>query len=219
MTAYKLKNDCAKEIEQKLREKGSLLLTQEWNCWIQFFYQQLESVDMQSVSRDIPAFTAVGVDDKEFVLYECADTLKPSENLEIPTIVTNITEIDSRVFEKINAYNLIKKSVKKIKYIFKHFRYDGISVLLSDNVLILDGPDAHAKIASIIPASIVSSFSSLGINSGFVRPFFRSLDESAKTAFWVYQFARQTERVFPPEEKPREVEFRDCLFAKDFVVA
>jgi hypothetical protein len=218
MTAYRFTENCSKEIEQKLREHGSVLVTQEWNCWVQFYYQQLESVEMNSLNCDIPAFTAVGVDKREFMICECNDTITPVENLSVPTVTTNITEIDTRVFDKMNVFNLIKKSVKRIRYVFKHFQFDDVHVLLSENMLILEGPEAHVKLCTLLPLKIVSSLKSLSINSGFVRPNFKTIDESTKVAFWVYQLAKQTERVFPPEDHPRQVEFKDCLFAKDFLV-
>lgn len=211
MPAYTLSFDSdSKLIESKLRESGSSLITESWTCWVQFYYQQLESTTTSIRNRDVPLFTAIGIESREFVLSESPESLYVSDELDsVPSHVIDITEIDSRLFEKINVFNLIKKSVKKIKYVFKHFRWNNVNVLISDEIVILDGP---------APTIVPSSHKSLGVNAGFVRPKWASLDETSKVAFWIYQLAKQTERVFPTEAPPKEIEFIDCLVAKDFLL-
>jgi hypothetical protein len=216
MTALRLEDDLAEEIEEKLREMGSVLVSQAWNCSVQFFYQQLDSESTMVINKDIPVFTAVVVDENEFIVSENSDNIRVSEQLTIPAISIDITEIDSRVFEKLNVFNLTKKTtIKKLKFAFKHFQIGEFHLLLNQQVLIINGPENHNPLENIVPFARVKN---LSLNAGFVRPKWETLCQSAKVAFWIYQLAKQTERVFPPENFPTQVDFKDCISAKDYLL-
>ena len=216
MSAFRLTGSLSEEIELKLRDRGSVIVSESWNCWLQFFYQQLDSHTTNVGVKEVPVFTAVGVDDKELIISECPDTVRVNDSLNVPMNAIDITEIDSRVFEQMNMFNsMTKKTVKRIKLNFKLFHFEQFKLLLNQHILIVHGPENRERLEHIVPFSRIKN---LGLNAGFVRPKWDTLSEAARVAFWVYQLGKQTERVFPPENVPRDVEFKDCVSAKDYLL-
>ena len=212
--AYKLTPEVSSRLEEQLRQSGSELISKEWTCWSQFYYQQLAPADsIAPLDNESPIFTMVGVQGKEFMICETRDQIFLDGGLHVPSVAINITELDSKVFEKINVFNLIRKTVKRIKYVFNHFRHNGVDILLSENMVIFNGGDPKWI------TSLMAGMKSLNVNAGFVRPDWDLLDMQARTAIWIYQLAKQTERVFPQENIPVDVKFEQCLFAKEFLLA
>lgn len=212
--AYKLTPEVSKRLEDDLRKNGSALISKEWICWSQFYYQQLAPADsLGPLDNEHPIFTMVGVRGKEYMISETREQILLDGGLHVPSVAINITELDSKLFEKVNVFNLIRKTVKRIKYVFKHFNHNQVDIFLNENMVIFDGGDPKWI------TSVMSGMKSLNLNAGFVRPDWDLLDTETRTAIWIYQLAKQTERVFSPENIPTDVKFEECLFAKEFLLA
>jgi hypothetical protein len=210
--AFRVWGKTAQTIETKLRSLGTELVSREYTCWSQFYYQQLDPADAFPVDKESPVFTMVGVQAKEFLVCEAQDELVLSDNSRVPSTTVHVSPFESRMFEKMNVFNLIRKTVKRIKFVFKHFRRDGMDVLINEDVIIILNGD---------PASILGGLEdvkSLSVNLAFVRPKWNHLEQSSRIAFWIYQLTKQTERVFPVEVLPKEIEFKDCLIAKNLLL-
>jgi hypothetical protein len=218
MTAYRLSEGISTEIERALRDHGSILESEEWSCWVQFFYQQYESIHEKSTKTEMPAFAVIGIDSAEFVIGEKLQSTRMTEEGDLRMNIINLTEVDARVFEKMSPFNIVKKSPRRIKYVFKRFRYNDVQILLDKRMLILSGTDAHGQLRALIPPSLIPAIKSLGVDTGFARPRFEFLNESARCAFWLYCLTKVSDRVFSFEGYAYDFGFKDCLFARNYAL-
>lgn len=216
MSCFRISTEVSREIERKLRLSGSELVAKDFVTSVQFFYQQLDSADSKhSYDKDIPVFTVVTVGEEQFMVSEVEDQIViKTPSLKVPTTNVDITGIDPKLFERMNVFSSNRKTTKRIMYHFKHFRSDGSDVLLGDDVVVFQKGIDPKLFALELNSGFVKS---LSVNMAFSRP--RELSGSSQLAFWIFQYAKQTERVFPPTHAPMEVEFRDCMFAKDILLA
>jgi len=210
--SYSISEELRRKIEARIRKYGSQIITKDFTCSVQYFYQQVSSVHTTSSNKEAPVFTLVEIDDKQYIVTEVGEKLTiPASSIEIPSMVIDICEIDPVLFEKINVFNLKSKTAKRVKFSFTKFVVDESVVLLGEaSVMFPEGIQEHAK--SIIFGNDMQSAKSLNINASFVRPKIAGLE----LPLWIYQLAKSTQRVFPgesPMSKP--VEFIDCVFAKD----
>ena len=194
---------------------GSELVCKDLTASVQFFYQQLDSAKSATAAdRDVPLFTIVSVKDAQFSVAEVNDYISLSDSsLSVPTITVDITEINPKVFEKINVFSSNRKTAKRIMYHFKQFRSAGYDILLADNLVIFEtGLDPKLFADELQEAGAKS----LSLNRALVRP--QNISGPSQLAFWIFQYAKQTERVFPPAPMTPEIEFKDCVFAKDILL-
>ena len=205
MQCYRLQGDAGAQIERQLRSLGAQLVSTEWTCWVQYYYQQILPAGSGGPS-EIPALTVVGVDTLTYLVTEVVEHVKAG-TVSVPMTAVDVVEIDSAtILGKLKIFSLKNKSVKKIKFTFSRFSINGIEVMLNDDLVMMSG----VFDGLVCPAD---SMIAMGVNRGFLRP--RTLE----TPFWVYQLSKLKERVFPTEVKPVYTEVSECLFAKDLLLA
>jgi hypothetical protein len=215
--SYSINETLRNEIESRIRQYGSQLVTKQFTCSLQYFYQQISPVSNPNLNRDVPVFTLVEIaGNKHYIVSEgidlTSDTNFPLKNLPIKTI--DICEIENpNVFEKMNLFTPKSKNSKRIKFFFSKYIIDETNVVLLGEHCIMFPEGLSETAKSVVFGNHMHSAKSLNLNAGFVRP--KNLPQ-LQLPLWIYQLAKISQRVFPVEEIPNQtIEFSDCVFAKD----
>lgn len=214
------------EIETKLRQTGSQILTSQWPCWMQYYYQGIFPKGSTITVAEFPLFSVVSVADENlFVMTEVEEPLCVNENLTVPMAVCDVSQVDSvSIFDKIKVFNLKNKKVKRITFDFVIFKLgENVKVYLTDNLVIFETPQ--------IPAFVLPDFVSAGMDIDDSTRFMRNMDEklgfkrpfihrttNEQIAYWIYSYSKLRDGVtIPPIHRAEEpVSFNECLFAKNY---
>lgn len=211
---YAISKELSAEIEMRMRNYGSQLVSREYICSLQYYYQQTVPSN-GSIDRDVPAFTIVSIQDKPYIISEVIERKSASSpsglSLTFPLKAIDICEIDPSMFDKMNIFSLKSKTAKRVRFRFSKYIIDQSTVLLGDDCVIFpDGLDANAK--QIVFGNHMNSAKSLNLNEALLRPTVAGLE----LPLWIYQLGKLSQRVFPQETAPvGTIEFSDCVFAKD----
>lgn len=209
-TCYRINLELRTSIESAVRSMGAQIVSNDFSCTVQFFYQQIQPLG-KIVDPESPVFTMVSIDEETYAVTEVKDQLIVG-TLGVPSTSIDIVKMPGSFFEKFKIFNLKNKTVKKIKFTFTWFRLiTGGDIILNDDMVILDS--APGNIVAILAASPHTRC--MNLNRAFVRP---KVDGN-ELPFWIYQLAKLKERVFPTEAAPPYLEVSDCLFAKNLMLA
>ena len=219
MLCYSIDDESRIEIESKLRKAGSQIVSSNWPCWIQYYYQSIFPRNSNETLAQLPLFSVVsiGKQGKTFVITEIEEYVK-AEGLTYPVNVCDVTAMDPELLDNISVFNLKNKRQKRISFDFHIFRKNGHDIYLADNLVIF----MHAIDRDILPDFILEGEEKLGrfmrnldVELDFKRP--KTHTDDQRIAFWVYTYSKRKDGVTIPPIRPREhpVTFDECLFAKN----
>jgi len=213
--AFYADSQTLKKVEEIVRSIGAVLVSKEYTCWIAYYYQAVFPAGSTSTVRsDIPVFSVIGDErtGKTYVVSDVTDNMQVTDGLVIPIQYTDITEMDYVFFDKVKIFNLKNKRIKKLNFVFSHFEINGTTVLIGDNFLFFDSKIVDERIMHVLQQS--SDVLNLNKHLGFLRL------QKYSFQFYIYCLSRLRDTItIPVPVAPTEVNDKDCVFAKDLLLA